>query len=70
MRHKFFLMDLQMYEEAGREVGAGFRVYIVYPIIEESTSEKMADVKAAELEFERLQVNMIHLRQSSKQKPS
>jgi len=45
-----------MYKEAGKEVAAGFRVYIVYPLIDESASEKMEDIKAATVEFEALKV--------------
>ena len=49
-------IPLQMYEEASKEVAAGFRAYIVYPLVNESDSEKLEDVKAATLEFEKLQV--------------
>ena len=48
-----------MYEEASKEIAAGFRAYIVYPLVNESDSEKLEDVKAATLEFEKLQVGCL-----------
>lgn len=46
----------RMYADTNGELDSGGRVYIVYPLIEESTSERMATVKAAEDEFRRLKV--------------
>ena len=48
-----------MYSETNKELEDGGRVYIVYPLIEESVSARMASVKSAEDEFKRLNVSFV-----------
>lgn len=47
---------MQMYEDIRTELDAGGRVYIVCPFVEQSKSEGLQGVKAAEEEFARLVV--------------
>jgi ATP-dependent DNA helicase RecG len=48
----FHVSEAEAFEAVRREVAAGHQVYIVYPIIEESTN---LDLKAAMAQFERIQ---------------
>ena len=67
-----------MYEEVKLEIAAGGRAFIVYPLIEESATERFVDVKAAEEEYSKLQQSMklgrdvkcglLHSRMSSDEK--
>ncbi|CAD7703941.1 unnamed protein product [Ostreobium quekettii] len=67
----------QWQAETNKELDAGGRAFIVYPLIEESTSEGMESVKAAEEEYERMkesrifgnrQIVLMHGRMSSEEK--
>lgn len=53
-----FVCRHQMYDEVKREIAAGGRAFIIYPLIEESSAEKLAEVKAAEKEYANLQQSM------------
>ena len=68
---------MQMYETIRRELAEGGRTYIICPLVEESSSEIMTDVKAAEEEHRRLQEDgvlgdvgcgLLHGRMSSEDK--
>eukprot|EP00210_Caulerpa_lentillifera_P005623 g5376.t1 len=45
----------EMYKEVKKELSRGGRVYVVFPLIEQSQSEKFAHLKAAEAELDNLQ---------------
>ena len=47
-----------MYAEVKEEVAAGGRAFIIYPLIEESSTERFVDVKAAEEEYAKLRDSM------------
>lgn len=70
-------VDMQMYETIRKELAEGGRTYIICPLVEESSSEIMTDVKAAEEEHRRLQQDgvlgdvgcgLLHGRMSSEDK--
>lgn len=70
-------VGMQMYETIRKELAEGGRTYIICPLVEESSSEIMTDVKAAEEEHRRLQQDgvlgdvgcgLLHGRMSSEDK--
>ena len=71
------VVGMQMYKTIRKELAEGGRTYIICPLVEESSSEIMADVKAAEEEHRRLQQDgvlggvdcgLLHGRMSSEDK--
>ena len=68
---------MQMYAAIRKELSEGGRTYIICPLVEESSAEIMADVRAAEEEHRRLQQDgvlggadcgLLHGRMSSEEK--